>query len=113
MSGLIIKGELTATEDVTIDGSFEGSIDLPKHRLLATKGSRVNASVKALAVTVDGHLEGHITADSVDIGPTATVDASVVTPKLAVEDGAMFNGSVNTERAVAAGNIARHKQKPS
>ena len=113
VTSLIIKGELTATEDVTIDGQFEGSIDLPKHRLIAAKGSHVNASVKALAVTVDGHLEGHITADRVDIGPTATVDASVVTPKLALEEGAQFNGSVNTERAVAAGNIARHKQRPA
>jgi cytoskeletal protein CcmA (bactofilin family) len=113
VSSLFIKGELTATEDVTIDGRFEGSIDLPNHRLIAAKGCRVSATVKAKAVTVDGHLEGHVTAESVDIGPTATVDASVVTPKLALEEGAQFNGAVNTERAVAAGNIARHKQRPA
>ena len=108
-SGLSIKGELSATEDITIDGIFEGSIDLPKHRLVAAKGSRVNASVTALAVTVDGRLEGHITAESVDIGPHATVDASVITGKLALEEGATFNGAVNTERARAAATIAKHR----
>ena len=113
VSSLFIKGELSATEDVTIDGRFEGSIDLPKHRLIAAKGCHVTASVTAMAVTIDGHLEGHITAESVDIGPTATVEANVVTPKLALEDGAQFNGAVNTERAIAAGNIARHKQRPA
>ena len=111
--GLLIKGELTAAEDVTIEGTFEGSIELPKHRFVASKGAHVNASVKALEVTVDGHLEGHIAADRVDIGPTATVNASVVTPKLALEEGATFNGVVNTERAIAAGNVARHRQKPA
>lgn len=108
-SGLTIKGELSATEDITIDGTFEGSIDLPKHRLVASRGSRVNASVTALAVTVDGQLEGHITAGSVDIGPNAQVDASVITEKLALEEGATFNGAVNTERARAAATIAKHR----
>ena len=107
--GLTIKGELSATEDITIGGTFEGTIDLPKHRLVAAEGSRVNASVTALAVTIDGRLEGHITADSVDIGPKASVDASLITTKLALEEGATFNGAVNTERARAAANIAKHR----
>jgi cytoskeletal protein CcmA (bactofilin family) len=108
-SGLTIKGDLSATEDITIGGTFEGTIDLPKHRLVAAEGSRVNASVTALAVTIDGRLEGHITAEAVDIGPNASVDASVITTKLALEEGATFNGAVNTERARAAANIAKHR----
>jgi len=108
-SGLTIKGDLSATEDITIHGTFEGTIDLPKHRLVAAEGSRVNAQVTALSVTVDGRLEGHITAEAVDIGPKATVDASVITSKLALEEGATFNGAVNTERARAAANIAKHR----
>ena len=108
-AGLSIKGELSATEDITIRGTFEGTIDLPKHRFVAAEGSRVNASVTALSVTIDGRLEGHITADSVDIGPKASVDASLITTKLALEEGATFNGAVNTERARAAANIAKHR----
>jgi cytoskeletal protein CcmA (bactofilin family) len=110
-TGLMIKGELSADEDLTIDGQFEGSIDLPGHHLVTGAGSNVNASVTAHGVTVRGRLEGHITADRVDISPTALVEASVVTERLALQDGAMFNGAVNTDRARAAGDIARHRRK--
>ena len=112
-TALTIKGELTASEDVMIDGLFEGTIDLKGHRLVAGAGSRVLAAVTAREVTVDGYLEGHITADSVDIGPTATVEANVIARHFAIEEGAQFRGAVNTERARAAGNIARHRQRPA
>ena len=93
-----------------IDGFFEGTINLQGHRLVAAEGSRVMASVTARTVTVDGHLEGHIVADSVDIGPKATVEANVIAKHFALEEGALFKGAVNTERARAAGNIAKHRQ---
>jgi cytoskeletal protein CcmA (bactofilin family) len=109
MSGLHIKGELTAEEDVTLDGRFEGAIDLPRHRLVATERSHVNASVTAKTVAVNGHLQGHITADIVNIGPTAIVEASVMAERLGLQDGAQFNGAINSERARAAGTVARHR----
>jgi cytoskeletal protein CcmA (bactofilin family) len=112
-TGLMIKGDLSAGEDVTIEGRFEGSIDLPGHRLTTGAGSRVRASVTAGTVTIDGHLEGHVVADTVDIGPTATVDANILAKRFALEEGARFNGAVNTERARAAGNIAKHRQRSS
>jgi cytoskeletal protein CcmA (bactofilin family) len=105
-----IKGELSASEDITFVGSFEGTIVLPHHRFIAGKGALINASIHARTVTVDGRVEGHITADVLDVGPTGTVVASVIAPRLAVEDGATINGPVNTERARAAGNVARHRQ---
>ena len=108
-TAIVIKGELTADEDLTIDGLFEGTIDLQGHHLVAAQASHVRAAVTAGTVTVDGHLEGHITADSVDIGPAANVEANVITRHFAIEEGAHFKGSVNTERARAAGNIAKHR----
>ena len=110
-SGLTIKGELTASEDVTLDFAFEGHIDLPGHALIVADGSHVKATVTAKAVTVNGRLEGHVTADRVEIGPTAVVEGSLVSPKLALRDGAQFTGPVNTERAHAAANVAKHRQK--
>jgi cytoskeletal protein CcmA (bactofilin family) len=110
-SGLTIKGELTAAEDVTVDFSFEGYIDLPGHTLIVADGSHVKATVTARRVHVNGQLDGHISADRVEIGPTALVEGSVVTPKLALMDGAQFIGPVNTERAQAAANVAKHRQK--
>ena len=81
-TALVIKGELIASEDVLIDGLFEGTIDLKGHNLVAAAGSRVHAAVTARTVTVDGYLEGHITADSVDIGPTATVTHALIGARL-------------------------------
>lgn len=112
-TALTIRGELSASEDVVIDGLFEGTIELKGYNLVAGTGSRVRASVTARTVTVDGYLEGHITAESVDIGPTATVEANVIARHFALEEGAQFKGAVNTERARAAGNIARHRQRPA
>src|SRR5206468_2777542 len=109
--GLTIKGELTADEDLAIDFSFEGFIDLPGHKLIVPETSSVVASVKAASVVVHGHLEGHIAAEHVRITKTGTVDGSVVTPHLAIEDGALFNGPVNTERAHAAGSVAQHRRQ--
>jgi cytoskeletal protein CcmA (bactofilin family) len=109
VSGMTIKGEMSASEDITFDGTFEGSIDLPQHRFVAGKNARVNASIKAKTVSVDGHLDGHIAADVVDISPTAVVSGSIVSPKLSVNDGANVNASVNTERARAAGSVAKHR----
>ena len=106
-----IKGELSADEDVTIEGTFEGAIDLPGHHLTTGAGSDVKARVSARAVTVLGHLEGHITADAVDIRPTAVVEANLVTKQFALEEGGRFNGQVNTERARAAGDILRHRSQ--
>ena len=54
---LRIKGELTASEDVLIDGFFEGTIDVKGHNVIAAAGARVRAAVTARTVTVDGYLE--------------------------------------------------------
>lgn len=108
--GLKIKGELVAREDLTIDGVFEGTIDIPGYTLTTGKASFVNAAVSAGSVTVNGRLDGHITADFVELLPGATVTANLLTKQFALEDGAKFNGAVNTERARAAASIARHRR---
>jgi cytoskeletal protein CcmA (bactofilin family) len=110
-SALTIKGELTASEDLTIDFTFEGFVDIPAHRVVIAEGSRVQATVTGKSVTVLGHLEGHISAERVEIGPSASVQASLVAPRLLVRDGAQVVGPVNTERAQAAANVAKHRQK--
>ena len=104
--GLKIKGELVARENLTIDGVFEGTIDIPGYTLTTGKASCVNAAVSAASVTV----YGHITADSVELLPGATVTAHLLTKQFTLEDGARFNGAVNTERARAAASIARHRR---
>jgi cytoskeletal protein CcmA (bactofilin family) len=108
--GLTIKGELVAREDLTIDGVFEGTIDITGYALTTGTASFVNAAVSAGSVTINGRLDGHITADFVELLPGATVTANLLTKQFALEDGAKFNGAVNTERARAAASIARHRR---
>ena len=109
---LAIRGELRAQEDLALDGEFEGSIDLQGHHLTLGTEAQVNAAISARLVTVEGRLSGHINGDLVEILPTANVEASVLAQKLALEDGAHFIGPVNTARARAAGDIARHRGVP-
>lgn len=108
---LTIKGDFTAAEDITVDFAVEGTIDVTGHRLVVAPGAIIQATVTAAAVTVHSRLSGHVTADRLELTPTAVVDASVVAPKLLLQDGAQLTGPVNTERAQAAGKVARHRQK--
>jgi cytoskeletal protein CcmA (bactofilin family) len=108
---LSIKGDVTAQEDLTIDFALEGTVDLPGNRLVITEDAQLNATVVAASVSVRGHVDGHISADHIEISPSAVVNAGVVTTKLALHDGAQFTGQVNTERAKAAASIAKHRQR--
>ena len=108
---MTIKGELTAGEDVTIDFAVEGYIDLPGHTLIVAEGAHIKATVTAKAVSISGQLDGHVSAERVEVGPTAHVESSVVTSKFVLKEGAQFIGPVNTERAQAAATVARHRQK--
>jgi cytoskeletal protein CcmA (bactofilin family) len=76
-----------------------------------TEDSQLNATVVAASVTVRGHLDGHISAERLEIASSAVVNAGVVTSRLALADGAQFTGPVNTERAKAAATVAKHRQR--
>ena len=106
---LKISGDLTAGEDLTVDCAFDGSIQLAGHHLTIAPGSRVNASVSANVVTVHGRFEGQIEAEQLTVSSDADVNATVIAKKFAVQDGAFFSGSVNTERARAAAQVAKHR----
>ncbi|HEY2431330.1 MAG TPA: polymer-forming cytoskeletal protein [Vicinamibacterales bacterium] len=108
---LTIKGDLAAAEDFTVDFTLEGSIDLPGYKLMVEEAASVQARVTAASVVVRGRLDGHVATDRLEIASTGSVQGSVVTSKLLLQDGALLNGPVNTERAQAAGSVARHKQK--
>lgn len=106
---LSISGDLTAGEDLTVDCTFDGSIQLPGHHLTIAQRSQVRAAVAAEIVTVHGHFEGQIEAETLHVAAGANVNATVVAKKLTIQDGAQFTGAVNTERARAAGDVARHR----
>ena len=106
---LRINGDLTAGEDMTVDCTFDGSIQLHGHHLTIAPQSQVHAAVSAQTVTVHGNFQGQIETESLQVTPSAKVNATVITKKFTIQDGAFFNGSVNTERARAAGEVAKHR----
>ena len=106
---LRIHGELSAEEDLTIDYVFEGSIQLRGHQLTIGPHARVHAAATAQVVTVHGGFDGQIEAEVLRLTANAELAATAVVTQLVMQDGAIFVGAVNTERARAAGEVARHR----
>ena len=98
---VIIKGELTGSEDLTIEGQVEGKIELRQNVLTIGPNGKISAQVFAKAVIVQGHVHGNITAsERVDIRDAGSVDGDLSAPRVAIADGAHFRGSIDMQRAV-------------
>src|ERR1700687_1160313 len=100
---VVIKGELNGSEDLTIEGHVEGTIQLRDHVLTIGPNGRIKAQVFAKAVVVLGEMTGNVTAsDKVDIRDNGSVDGDIVAPRVAIAEGAHFRGSVDMQRKGAA-----------
>lgn len=94
-TSVVIKGELTASEDLTIYGQMEGSIKLPNHTLTIGPQADIRAGVAAKAVVVIGAVTGEVTAgERIEIQSTGSIIGDIVTPRLAIADGGSLNGKV-------------------
>ncbi len=101
---VVIKGELNGSEDLTIEGHVEGTIQLRDHVLTIGPNGRIKAMVFAKAVIVLGEVNGNVTAsDKVDIRDNGSVDGDIVSPRVAIAEGAHFRGSVDMQRKGVAG----------
>jgi cytoskeletal protein CcmA (bactofilin family) len=99
---VVIKGELNGSEDLTIEGHVEGTIQLKDHVLTIGPNGRIKAQVFAKAVIVLGEVTGNVTAsDKVDIRDNGSVDGDIVAPRVAIAEGAHFRGSVDMQRKAA------------
>jgi cytoskeletal protein CcmA (bactofilin family) len=106
-----IKGEIKASEDVTVDGQVEGRIDLPEHTLTIGPNATVVADINAKVVTVFGAVVGNVIArDRADIRTTGSVDGSISCGRLTVQDGATINGKVETKNRTGAAGRAKSEQ---
>jgi cytoskeletal protein CcmA (bactofilin family) len=96
---VVIKGELNGSEDLTIEGHVEGTIQLRDHVLTIGPNGKIKAQVFAKAVIVLGEVMGNVTAsDKVDIRDNGSVDGDIVSPRVAIAEGAHFRGSVDMQR---------------
>lgn len=93
-----IHGELTGEEDLVIEGQVDGTIHLEKHNLTIGGNGRVKANIQANGVIVEGQLEGDIAGtEKVIIRRTGNMRGNIVAPRVTLEDGAMFKGSIEME----------------
>src|SRR5437867_8383978 len=96
---IVIKGELNGSEDRTIEGQVEGTIELRDHVLTIGPNGKIKAQVFAKAVIVLGEVNGNVTAsEKVDIRDGGSVDGDIVSPRVAIAEGAHFRGSVDMQR---------------
>jgi len=100
---VVIKGELNGSEDLTIEGQVEGTIQLRDHVLTIGPNGKIKAQVFAKSVIVLGEVTGNVTAsEKVDIRDKGSVDGDIVSPRVAIAEGAHFRGSVDMQRKTAA-----------
>jgi cytoskeletal protein CcmA (bactofilin family) len=111
---VVIKGELNGSEDLTIEGHVEGTIQLREHVLTIGPNGRIKAQVFAKSVIVLGEVTGNVTAsDKVDIRDNGSVDGDIVSPRVAIAEGAHFRGSVDMQRKGAGQQPAQTAAKPA
>ena len=102
---VVIKGELDGSEDLTIEGQVEGKIELCQNVLTIGPNGRVKGKLAAKAIVIEGQVTGDITAsERVDIRDHGSVDGDLVSPRVAIADGAHFRGSVDMQRQGTKGD---------
>jgi cytoskeletal protein CcmA (bactofilin family) len=98
-AGLKINGEITGDSDLLIEGEAHGKIRLPASKVTVGPHGRVHADIEAREISVLGKLSGNLKAsDRVTLGPASRVQGSVLSPRIAIEDGARFRGKVEMTR---------------
>jgi len=107
---LHMKGEITGSEDLLIDGSVEGLVQLDERRLTIGKTAKVTADIIVGEVLVYGTVKGNVRAKSrIEIRKDGSVDGDINTAQIMIEDGAVFKGSIELEtsaRKEADGNMS-------
>ena len=93
---LVIRGEVTGSHDLFVEGQVDGKIDLPDHDLTTGPESRVHASISAKAVFVQGEISGDIAAtEKVELTESSRVTGDIIAPLLDIADGACLKGALD------------------
>ncbi len=115
---LVVKGEVTGSESLYIDGKVEGAINLSGNRVTVGRNGQVAANISAREVVVLGKVRGNINAsDRVDIRSEGSLTGDVSAQRISIEDGAFFKGGIDIRKPggsseTKAGNGVSTEQKP-
>jgi cytoskeletal protein CcmA (bactofilin family) len=100
---LVVKGEVTGSEPLYIDGRVEGSISLAGNRVTIGRNGVVAADINAGEIVVLGEVRGNlVSSDHVEIRSEGSLTGDVVAQRISIEDGAFFNGSIDIRKAGSA-----------
>ncbi len=112
--GLFVKGEITGSESLFIDGKIEGNINLPGNRVTVGRNGQVAANVTAREVVILGKIRGNVNAsDRVDIRAEGSLAGDVTAARISIEDGAYFKGGIDIRKPEAAKPVAAAPAAPS
>jgi cytoskeletal protein CcmA (bactofilin family) len=113
---VLIKGELSGSEDLFVDGEVEGNIDLHDHSLTIGPNGRVRANVRAKDVVVHGKVDGNVQGtDRVELKRSAVLVGDISTQRIVIEDGAYFKGAIDIKKdgaKPASGGFKAETTKP-
>ena len=98
-TSLVITGEITSKEDITIHGQVTGQISMVEGTLLVAPTARIEADVDVTTVTIHGNMSGNVAAgERVELTPTARVKGTLIAPAVILHDGATFNGKIQVDK---------------
>lgn len=104
---LVVKGELSGSEDLVVEGEVDGSIALHGQSLTVLPNGRVRANIEAGNVIVHGRVDGDIHAsDRVELLKSASLTGNISTARILIEDGAFFKGTIDMQKPEPAPKIA-------
>jgi cytoskeletal protein CcmA (bactofilin family) len=110
--GITVKGTIHAEEALTIAGTVTGDVLAANHDVVVESGGQVDGAVTARIITVHGNSKGRLIArEIVRVLRSAAVKADIASPRLSLEEGATFNGSVEPARVDAAMRVAAYRGK--
>lgn len=93
---IVIKGTVSGDEDLVIQGSVEGTVELGSHEVSVGQSGKVKADITAKVVRIDGEVAGDIKGhEKVLISKSGNVRGNIVAPRVTLEDGAIFKGSID------------------
>lgn len=96
---VLVKGELSGSEDLYLDGEVEGSIELRDHSLIVGPHGRVRANVHARDIVVHGKVDGNVRGtERVELKKSAVLVGDISTQRIIIEDGAFFKGAIDIQK---------------
>ena len=99
-ASLHVKGEITGSEDLLVDGSVEGLIQLDERKLTVGATAKLTADIIAREVVVYGSVKGNLRAkDRIEIKKDGSVNGDLTTARISIEDGAYFKGSIEIDKS--------------